>query len=86
MFTIAVYVALSGLVILIISSCLLKLEPISLRSMVLSAWNCLKSGPASLAFAVLIGSVEAAVTVGGIRERLGLEYGLPNDNVWAHFV
>ena len=75
-----------GLLILSVSSGLLKPEPIALRASILSAWNYLKSGPVSLAFAILICAVEAAVVATGTKEQLRSEFGLPNDNAWAYFV
>ena len=85
-FTIAIYAVLSGLMVLVINSCLLKLEPISPRSVILSAWNYLKSGPVSLAFVVLLFAVEVAVAVTEIREQIRMAFGLPNDNLWAYLV
>ena len=85
-FTIVIYAVVSGLVISALNSWLLRLEPISLRSVIPRVWNYLKSGPVSLAIAVLILAVEVAVAVTGTREQLRLEFGLPNDNVGAYFV
>ena len=83
-FTIAIYAVLSGLLILVINSWLLKLEPISPRRAIPRVWNYLHSGLMSVAFAVLLFAVDVAVT--GIREQLRSEYGLPNDNVLAYFM
>ena len=77
-------VILSGLLILAIS--LLRLEPISPRSVIVSGWNYLNSGPVSLAFAVLLFFVEVVVAVTGIREQIRSEYGLPNNNLCAYFI
>ena len=75
-----------GLLILSVSSFLLKPEPIAPRALILSAWNYLKSGPVSLAFAIVICAVEAAVVATGTKEQLRSEFGLPNDNACAYFV
>ncbi len=75
-----------ALLILSVSSGLLKPEPIAPRALILSAWNYLKSGPASLAFAIVIVAVEVAVVATGTKEQLRSEFGLPNDNAWAYFV
>ena len=79
-------VILVGLLILSVSSGLLKPEPIAPRASILSAWNYLKSGPVSLAFAILIFAVEATVVATGTKEQLRSEFGLPNDNAWAYFL
>ncbi len=84
-FTIAIYAAVFWLVILAFTICLLKVEPVSLRSVILESRNYLTSGPVSLTLAVLIGIVELALTAGGIREGIRSEFGLPNENVWAYF-
>ena len=77
-------VILIGLLILAIS--LLRLESISLRPVALGARHYLKSGPVSLAFAVLLISVEVAVSVTGIREQIRSDFGLPNSNLWAYVI
>ena len=69
-----------------VSSGLLKPEPIAPRALISSAWNYLKSGPVSLAFAIVIVAVEVAVVATGTKEQLRSEFGLPNDNAWAYFV
>ena len=79
-------VILTGFLILSVSSGLLKPEPIAPRTLILSAWNYLKSGPVSLAFAILICGVEVAAVATGTKEQLRSEFGLPNDNAWAYFV
>ena len=75
-----------ALLIMSVSSGLLKPEPIAPRALIFSAWNYLKSGPVSLAFAILIVAVEVAVVATGTKEQLRSEFGLPNDNAWAYFV
>ena len=79
-------VMLTGLLILVISSCLLKFEPKSRRAMILSARDYLTAGPVSLAFAVLIVTVEFAVALTGIRAQSRSEFRLPNVNFWAYTV
>lgn len=80
------FVILIGLLISSVSSGLLKPDPIAPRALLLSAWNYLKSGPVSLAFAILLFAVEAAVGATGTKEQIRSEFGLPNDNAWAYFV
>ncbi len=75
-----------ALLIMSVSSGLLKPEPIAPRALTLSAWNYLKSGPVSLAFAIVIVAVEVAVVATGTKEQLRSEFGLPNDNAWAYIV
>ena len=79
-----VMVILIGILILAIS--LLKLESISLRPVALGARHYLRSGPVSLAFAVLLIAVEVAVSVTGIREQIRWDFGLPNSNLWAYVI
>ena len=69
-----------------VSSGLLKPEPLAPRALILSAWNYLKSGPVSLALAIVIVAVEVAVVATGTKEQLRSEFGLPNDNAWAYLV
>ena len=78
-------VMLTGLLILVISSCLLKFESNSPKAVILSARDYLTAGPVSLAFAVLIVTVEFAVALTGIRAQSRSDFGLPNVNLWAYF-
>ena len=81
-----VFVILMGLLILSVSSGLLKPEPIAPRALIFSAWNYLKSGPVSLAFAILIVAIEVAVVATGTKEQLRSEFGLPGENAGAYFL
>ena len=38
----------------------------------------------SLTLATVIGVVEVALAVGGIREEIRSEFGIPNENIWAY--
>ena len=77
-------VILIGLLILAIRNCVLKLEPLSRESVILTARTYLKSGRVSLAFAALLFVVEVVVAGTGNREQVRYEGGLPNDNLLAY--
>lgn len=79
-------VILTALLIVSVSSGLLKPEPIAPRALILSAWNYLKSGPVFLALAILLVAVEVVVVATGTKEQFRSEFGLPGDNAGAYFL
>ncbi len=79
-------VILIALLVLVISSCVLKLEPKPRWAVIINARNYLISGPVSLAFAAVIVAVEVIVALTGTKEQIISNFGLPNNNFGAYFV
>ena len=80
------YCVIAGGVLFFVSSCLLSHEGSSKESAARRIVKYLSAGPITLALSLVLSSIYISLSLSEISEQARLEFGLPNDNVWAFII